>query len=97
MKQGFTPFSIKIIKDNLQEFIKSYEDDFLDGAPLTRIISQNKYFLDDVLSTRLVGNNAAGINSYHIFIIYKKQNYLIYFNENEKIQKAMLSTFKFIK
>ncbi|OGY46674.1 MAG: hypothetical protein A2663_04425 [Candidatus Buchananbacteria bacterium RIFCSPHIGHO2_01_FULL_46_12] len=97
MKEGFAPFSIIVMEENLQNFIKSYESDFLDGAPLTRIISQESYNLNEKLGTKLVGNNAVGINSYYIFITHNQKNYLISFNENEELQRAMLSTFYFLK
>lgn len=97
MKEGFTPFSVEIKGGSLQDFIKSYEDDFLDGAPLTKIISQERYNLDGESGTKLIGNNAAGINSYHIFVSYNQRNYLISFNENEEVQRAMLSIFHFLK
>jgi len=97
MKQGFSPFSVIITNKSLEGFIKSYEDDFLDGVPLTRIISQEGYILDRQSGTKLIGNNAAGINTYYIFVIYNQKKYLISFNENEEVQRTMLSSFHFLK
>jgi uncharacterized protein YxeA len=97
MKEGFSAFGVSIIKENLQEFIKSYDADFLDGEPLTKIIKEEKYDLEGIPATKLTSNNAEGINGNFIFVKYNKNNYLITFNENEKRHKEILSTFKFIK
>lgn len=97
MKEGFSAFGVSIIKENLQEFIKSYDSDFLDGEPLTRIIKEEKYDLEGIPATKLTSNNAEGVNGNFIFVKYNKNNYLITFNENEKRHKEILSTFKFIK
>lgn len=88
-----------ITNKTIDEFIEGYKGDFMDGVPLSRIISQENYILDGISGKKLEGNNAEGIGGgYFIYVTKNGKNYFISYGVDDisNFQTQVISTFKFI-
>jgi hypothetical protein len=89
--------NISVSNKLLEEFIEEYKDDFTQGEPLTKIISQEKFVLDEIFATKLQGTTAEGSGGLdYIFVRKNNKSYIISYNQNVDTYLNIISTFKFV-
>ncbi|MBU1998195.1 MAG: hypothetical protein KKE64_01725 [Candidatus Omnitrophica bacterium] len=90
-------FSVELSDKNLEQFIEEYRDDYFEGEPLTKIVSQEDYDLYGFPAKKLQGATAEGSDGLdYIFVVKDNKSYIISFNQSVEIYMKMISTFRFI-
>ncbi|MDO8668334.1 MAG: PsbP-related protein [bacterium] len=87
--------SIALTNTKIEDHIKAIENT---DPPLSRVISQKEYILDDVKGIEIISTYAEGLDYYDIFIKYNNKNYLVSYGDiGYNYTKEILNTFEFIK